>query len=504
MSLSRGRLWINPTIRPSINGSSLPPSRQPKRLLTSGPAKSRAPTANTHTRVPTASTEAGSGATDPLIKKYKKLRWSKSSKAPLCLKMAVRFPQGSKLVADTKRAHSEKYSNIFSRIISQSSGIPKGGLPRRPRASGPTNSKPSTPTFEAEVATASANLQSKSSAPRICKIPFGSNFQKHEHGPFVKAEGSGTSYNVSNLVLHKHPTRAKETQKPMRSLDSSGPRNPSHEQTTRGRVDIPTDGSVPRFIHFALSNDKDLHGTKDHHSSRAVKAASNAPVIAHIIRKGRTSLQPAIRKCSSLSPLVKKYESQLENPALPPIRREYGSAARSVIRRQRGSVRLVIRRRICLPKARIMKVKAGPPGSRWLDNWRRSPVRRHHSAMDSNGSLSPSVISSEVIRRSSQNPASALLQSALTPHASSSTPPRSFLEHGDSQPRAGRRFRIRRRHSVARKRDMQSPFDIRKNPAWFLTRSGIPRRRSLARNLEVLHKYVTNSAFRDCNVKDIY
>lgn len=508
MLLSRGRLWINQNIRPSIGGSSLPPSRQPQRFLTSGPASSRAPTADAETQSPTANTEAESGATGPLIKKYIKLRWSKSSKAPLCLKPAVRSDQGSKIVTDTKRAHAEEDSDISSRSMNQSGGIPSGGLPRRPRASDLTNSKSSTPTFEAEDAAASANLQSKSSAPRIRKIQFGSNFHKHEHGPFGKAEGSGTSYtnrNVSNLVLHKHPTRDKEEQKPMRLLDRIGPRNSIHEQTTRGRVDISTDGSIPRFIHFALSADKDLHDTTDHRSSRAVKAASNALAMVQITGNGTTSLQPATQtwRSSSMS-VIMNTESQYESLALPLIRKEYGGAARFMTRRDRGPARLVVRRRTVLPKPRIWKVKAGPLGSPRRENWPRLLVRRHHSAMDRNGSLSPSIISSQVTRRSSPNPAVAFPSSAFTPQALSLTPPRSMLKLRVSQPRSIRRFRVRRRHSVARKRDVQPQFNIRRNPAWFLTRSRIRARHSLAQNPKVLRKYVTNEAFRYCNIKDMY
>ncbi len=156
-----------------------------------------------------------------------------------------------------------------------------------------------------------------------------------------------------------------------------------------------------------------------------------------------------------------------------------------------------------LPKARILKVKAGPPGSRWRDNRPEMLVRRHHCAMDRNGSLSPSVISDEVKRRPSQNPTIPLPSSAFT-HAMSSNTPRSCVKRGVSRPRSGRSFSVRRRHSIARKRDVQSQFDIRKYPAWFLTRSRIRARHSLTRNLEVLRKYVIFLALRYCDTKDLY
>jgi hypothetical protein len=503
MSLSRGRYWINPTIRPLIDGSTLPQFRQPQQPFTGGPANPRAPTANIETQVPTASTEVASDAGGPLIKKHTKLRWSRKSTAPVCLKLVVQLDQSSSPAADTEQAHIKDDHDNFSRSWSQSSGVPESG---RPGGSGPTHSNTSTSVFEVKDATASAKLQSESSAPRIRRILFDSTL-KHEHGPFVKTERSGTSHtsrNVVNLILQKHPTRAKELRKPMRSLDHSGSRNSIYEQTTRDRVDTPIDGSSSRIKTFTLSIDGDLHGFTEHHSPRAVKAASKALTMAQIKGNGKTSLQPATRKGGSLSlSAITKSESQHESPAPPAIREEYGGAARSVNRRQRGPARLVIRRRTYLPKPRIWKVDAGPLRSRWRDSWPRLLVRRHHGAMDRNGYLSPSIIYKEVTRRSSQNPAVALPRSAFTPHASSSTPPRSPLKRGVSQTRSRRRFGVRRRHSIARKHDAQSQFDIRKYPAWFVTRSRIRRLHSLARKLEVLRKYVTISAFRDCNTKDM-
>ncbi len=507
MSLLRGRHWIDPTIRPLIGGSALPPSRQPHRPFTGGPAHPRAPTANIEKQVLTASTEAESEARGPVIEKYTKLRWSRRSKAPVCLKLAVQLDQGSSPAADTEQAHAQDDSDISSRSLSWSSRKPKSRPPGRPGASSLSNSNTSTAVFETKDHTASAKLQSESSAPRIRRIPFDSNFRKHEHGPFVKAERSGTSHtsrNVVNLILHKHPTRAKELRKPMRSLDHSGPRNSIYEQTTRDRVDTPIDGSSSRIKIFTLSIDGDLHGFTENHSPRAVKAASKTLAMAQIKGNGKTSLQPATRKGGSLSlSAITKSESQHESPAPPAIREEYGGAARSVSRREKGPARLLIRRRTYLPKPRIWKVEAGPLRSRWRDSWPRLLVRRHHGAMDRDGYLSPSIIYKEVTRRSSQNPAVALPRSAFTPHASSSTPPGSPLKRGVSQTRSRRRFGVRRRHSIARKHDAQSQFDIRKYPAWFVTRSRIRRRHSLARKLEVLRKYVTNSAFRDCNTKDM-
>ncbi len=508
MSLIRGRHRINSTVRPLIGGSTLPPSRQTQRPFTNGPANARAPTAATEIQVPTASTKVESEAGGPLIKRYTKLRWSRKSKAPVCLKLAVKLDQGSSPAAGTKNFHAEDDSDISSRSLSWSSKKPKSGPPERPGPSSLSNSDTSTAVFEALDPTASAKLQSESSAPRIRRTPADSNFRKHEHGPFVKAERSGTphaSRNVANLILHKHPTRAKESRKPMRLLDRSGFGKTIHEQTTRARVYTPNDGSSPMRRLLTHSIDDDLHRFTEHHSPRAVKAASEALTMAQIKGNGKTSLQPATRKGGSLSLLaITKFESQHESPAPPAIREEYGGAARSVNRIERGPARLVIRRRTYVPKPRIWKVEAGPLRSRWRDSWLRLLVRRHHGAMDRDGYLSPSIIYEEVTRRPSQNPAVALPRSGFTPHASSSAPARSPLKRGVSQTRSRRRFGVRRRHSIARKHDAQSQFDVRKYPAWFVTRSRIRRRHSLARNLEVLRKYVTNSVFRDCHVEDMY
>lgn len=428
-----------------------------------------------------------------------------NSKAPVCLKLAVPLDRGSNTAAHTKPVHAKDDSDISLPNPNRSSRRPKCRPPRRPEASGLTISRTSSPTIEAEEATASAKLPSSSNGPRIRRIPLGSNFRKPQHGPFVKAEGSGASHssgNVINLVLRKHPVRAKDGREPM---DRRGSERLMQEQTTRDRVETPFDGSKSWIKRFAVLNDKNLHGFTEHYSAQAVKAASKALAIAQMIRKGRTSQQPVIRKPGSLpSSAISKAESQHDNLALPPIRKEYGSAARSVNRRGRGPARLVFRRLTWLSKARILKVKAGPPGNRGRDSRPRLIVRRHHGAMDRNGTLSPPVISSEVTRRSSQNLAVALPSATSTPHALSSTPPRPLLKRGVSHHRSMRRFRIRRRHSMARKRDVQSRFRLRKYPAWFLTRSRIQRCRSLTRSSEVLHKYVTNSAFRDCDVKDMY
>lgn len=505
MSLLCGRHWIKPTIRPLRGRSTLPPSRQPQRRHLGGPAVFTEPTAHTQTQGPTATAGVGLEARGPLIEKYTKLRWSKNSKAPVCLKLAVQLDRGSKTAADTKHIHGKDDSDISLPNSNRSSRRPNSRPPRRPGASGLTISRTSSPTIEAEEATASAKLPSSSNGPRIRRIPMGSNFRKPEHGPFVKAEGSGASHtsgNVFNLVLRKHPVRAKEGRE---LIDRRGSERSIHEQTTRDRVEILIDGSRFLIRRFAFSKDKNPHGITKHHPAQAVKDASKALAIALMIRKGRTSLQPAIQNSGSLpSSAIPKDGSQHDNLALPPIRKEYGSAARSVNQRGRGPARLVIRRLTWLSKARISKVKAGPPGNRGRDSRPHLIVRRHHGAMDRNGTLSPLVISSDVIRRSSQKFAVVLPSAASTPHALSSTPPRPLLKRGVSQHRSVRRFKIRRRHSMALKRDVQSRFKLRKYPAWFLTRSRIRRRRSLTRSFEVLHKYVTNSAFRDCNVKDTY
>jgi len=429
MSSLRGRHWIHPTIRPLRGGSTIPPSRQLRRPTTSGSANLRAPTSSKETQDPTASTEVELEARGPLIKKYTKLKWSRKSTSPVCLKLAVRLDQGSSHATNTERAHAEDDCDIPLWSMGQRSGSPRYGPPGRPRASEPHTS---TAVPEAKDARANAKLQSKLNPPRIRKTPFDCDLWKYKHWPFVEAGRSGTSHasrHVVNLVLHKHPTRAKEEQKPRRSLDRSGFRKSIHEQATRDRVDIPTDGANARIKHLTLSIDEDLHGFAEHRPPRTVKAFSKpqALAMAQMIRKAKTSLQPAIRKSGSLpSSAISKFKSQhesltpspirehenpFERPALPPIRKEYGSAARSLSRRERGPARLVIRERKSLPQARSWEMKAGPLTTQQRDSWPRLLVRRHRSATDRNGSLSTSIIYSDITRRSSQNPAIALPRS---------------------------------------------------------------------------------------------